>query len=303
MTPGFDRSGPNEALLPWYARPYADLQYLLPHHLLSTLMYHLTRSRIGPLKDLLIRRVIDLYQVDMSLAQEPDPACYACFNDFFTRALRPDVRPLDPAADALLCPVDGTLNQLGEIHKGRIFQAKGRDYSLLELLGGDKEWEARFADGYFATLYLSPRDYHRVHMPLEGELVRMLHVPGRLFSVNLTTTRLVPRLFARNERVVCLFETPAGPMAVILVGAIFVAGIDTLWAGTVAPTSRRVGSWSYGGQQEPIRLARGVEMGRFNMGSTVILLFAPGRITWDAALRPEAVLKMGERIGRVPRRG
>jgi len=299
MTPGYDRIGSDQALLPWYARPYVDLQYLLPHHLLSAMMRRLTRSRIGPLKDLLIRRVIDLYQVDMTLAQDPDPSHYACFNDFFTRALRPDARPLDPAPEALLCPVDGALSQAGEIRDGRIFQAKGRDYDLLELLGGDTEWGARFAGGHFSTLYLSPRDYHRVHMPLDGELARMLHVPGRLFSVNPTTARLVPRLFARNERVVCLFETPAGPMAVILVGAIFVAGIDTVWAGTVTPVSQRVGSWSYGAQQETVRLARGAEMGRFNMGSTVILLFGPGRVTWSTALRPGATLKMGERIGQV----
>jgi phosphatidylserine decarboxylase len=299
MTPGFERVGLVEPPLPWYARPYVDLQRLLPHHLLSALMHRLARSRISPLKALMIRRFIDLYGVDMDTAQEPDPTRYACFNDFFTRALRPDARPLDPAPDCLVSPVDGTLSQAGEIRDGRIFQAKGRDFELLELLGEDRQWTERLMGGRFATLYLSPRDYHRVHMPLEGELSRMLHVPGRLFSVSPTTTRLVSRLFTRNERVVCLFESPAGPLALVLVGAIFVAGIDTVWAGTVAPISRRVGTWSYAPQQGPVRLERGAEMGRFNMGSTVILLLGPGRVEWDAALRPGAVLEMGRRIGRM----
>ncbi len=285
--------------LPWYARPYVDLQYLLPHHLLSALMYKATRARWKPWKDLLIRRAIDLYKVDMSLAQEPNPQAYDSFNAFFTRALKPDARPLDPTANSLLCPADGALSQAGEIRDGRIFQAKGRDYSLLELLGGDEDWSRHFSEGSFATIYLSPRDYHRVHMPLDGVLRKMLHVPGRLFSVNPTTTRLVPRLFTRNERVVCLFDSPAGPMAVILVGAIFVAGIDTVWAGTVTPVGRRIGSWDYAGTKEPTELVRGAEMGRFNMGSTVILLFGPEQISWAENLKPGAMLKMGQSMGNI----
>ncbi len=291
-----------EAPLPWYARPYVDLQYLLPHHFLSSLMYQATRARWRPWKDLLIRKAIDLYQIDMEPAAQPDPAAYEHFNAFFTRALKPDARPLDPAQDAVLCPADGALSQAGEIRNGRIFQAKGRDYSLLELLGGDEEWAQRFSGGRFATVYLSPRDYHRVHMPLQGRLVKMLHVPGRLFAVNPTTASLVPRLFARNERVVCLFDTPAGPMAVILVAAIFVAGIDTAWAGTVTPQSRRVGAWQYGmGSDETVELERGAEMGRFNMGSTVVLLFGKDRVEWTKDLLPGGKLKMGERIGGVTR--
>ncbi len=286
-----------EAPLPWYARPYVDLQYLIPHHLLSALMYKATRARWKPWKDLLIQRIIDLYKVDMGLAQESDPLAYDNFNAFFTRALKPDARPLDPGADTVICPADGALSQAGEIRDGRIFQAKRRDYSLLELLGGDADWSRHFDGGGFATIYLSPRDYHRVHMPLDGKLRRMLHVPGRLFSVNPTTTRLVPRLFARNERVVSLFDSPAGPMAVILVGAIFVAGIDTVWAGTVTPEGRRVRAWDYGRTQESVELTRGAEMGRFNMGSTVILLFGPGQVHWTGDLKPGAMLKMGQRIG------
>ncbi len=287
---------PNEPL-PWYARPYVDLQYLLPHHALSYLMYRLARARWAPLKDQLIRRFIRLYGIDMANAVETDPVAYGSFNEFFTRALRPEARPPAPEADAVLCPADGALSQAGTIRDGRIFQAKGRDYGLMELLGGDHKWGERFAGGSFATVYLSPKDYHRVHMPLGGELKKMLHVPGRLFSVNPTTTRLVPQLFARNERVVCLFETPAGPMAVILVGAIFVASIDTVWAGTVTPAGRRIGSWQYGGTERPVALERGAEMGRFNMGSTVMLLFGPNRVDWDPRMQPGATLRMGERIG------
>jgi len=294
-----DQHPVREAPLPWYARPYVDLQYLLPHHLLSAMMYRFTRIRWTPAKNLAIRRVIDLYGVEMDEALEPDPTRYASFNDFFTRALRPDARPLDDSRDAVLCPADGTLSQAGEIRDGRIIQAKGRDYSLLELLGGDEQWSERFAGGRFATVYLSPRDYHRVHMPLDGQLKRMLHLPGRLFAVNPTTARLVPRLFARNERVVCLFETPAGPMAVILVGAIFVGGIDTVWAGTVAPAGRRIANWSYGKTEPVVRLRKGAEMGRFNMGSTVILLYGQEGVRWADSLVPGAKLRMGERIGRV----
>lgn len=281
---------------PWLAYPYVLLQYLLPHHLLSALMYRLTRARWAPLKDVLIHQVMAWYGINLEEALEQNPKGYGSFNDFFTRPLRPEARPLEGAADALLSPSDGALSQCGPIWEGLLFQAKGHHYSLQELLGGDRDWTARFQDGQFATIYLSPRDYHRVHMPLAGELQHMQHVPGRLFSVNPTTTRLVPRLFARNERVISLFETPCGPMAVILVGAIFVASIDTVWAGTVTPRSARTAPTDSGA---PVRLMRGAEMGRFNMGSTVILLFPPGRVAWDPHMRPGAKLRMGQRIGRI----
>ena len=275
---------------------FVGLQYLLPHHLLSALMFRVTRSRLAWFKDLLIRQVIRLYRVEMDEAANPDPAAYSSFNEFFTRALATDARPLDRDPASILCPADGTLSQAGTIADGRIFQAKGRDYSLLELLGGDAEWAERFAGGRFATVYLSPRDYHRVHMPVAGALRRMLHVPGRLFSVNPVTTRLVPRLFARNERVVSLFETEQGPLAVILVGAIFVASMDTVWAGSITPGPRdQVRCWDYGADDQ--RLDRGAEMGRFNMGSTVILLFAKDRGHWSDDLQPGGHLRMGERIG------
>lgn len=287
---------PGETLPPWLAYPYVLLQYLLPHHLLSALMYRLTRSQWAPLKDLLIRQAMAWYGVTLEEAMEQDPKAYASFNAFFTRALRPEARPLAEAPEDLLCPCDGTLSQCGPIWEGHLFQAKGHHYHLSDLLGGDQAWTERFQDGQFATLYLSPRDYHRVHMPLTGELREMRHVPGRLFSVNPTTTHWVPRLFARNERVICLFETPAGPMALILVGAIFVASIDTVWAGTVTPRSRRRHDAT--GGSGPVGLERGAEMGRFNMGSTVILLFPPGRVAWDPSLQPGVRLRMGQRIGR-----
>ncbi len=273
------------------------LQYLLPHHLLSWLMYLITRSEWRPLKDRIIRTVIRLYRVDMDQARQPDPEHYPSFNAFFTRALRPDARPLARDPDAVLCPADGTLSQAGSIRDGEIFQAKGHGYSLEELLGERSRWWDRFNGGRFATIYLSPRDYHRVHIPLGGQLKRMVHVPGRLFSVNPITTRIVPRLFSRNERVVCLFETDIGPMAVILVGAIFVASIDTVWAGTVAPAYRRAHRFDYDGSPDPVALERGQEMGRFNMGSTVILLFGPDAVDWLESLKPGMPVRMGEPLG------
>jgi phosphatidylserine decarboxylase len=286
------------APLRWYHRLFVASLYLLPHHLLSALMFRLTRLGWPPLKDLMIERFIRLYAVDMDEALQSDPRIYPTFNDFFTRALDPAARPLAPEAGAIVCPADGHLSQAGRIEAGRIFQAKGRDFSLEELLGGDAQWMARFEGGSFATVYLSPRDYHRVHMPFSGTLRRMLHVPGRLFSVSPITTRVVPRLFARNERVICLFETAVGPMAIILVGAIFVASIDTAWAGRVTPTSQRVAVWDYGSDAARLlSLEKGAEMGRFNMGSTVILLFGPEAVDWAGELQPGASVRMGQRIG------
>ncbi len=279
-------------------RLFALLLYLLPHHLLSQVMYWLTRIEWTPLKDLLIAGAIRLYKIDMHLAVEQDPKRYPSFNAFFTRALRSDARPLDEQENAILSPVDGAISQIGHIQDGRIFQAKGQSYTLSELLGADEEWCKQFDEGHFATIYLSPRDYHRIHMPLAGKLQKMLHIPGRLFSVSPSTTRVVPRLFSRNERLVNLFVTDKGPMAVIMVGAIFVASMDTVWAGTVAPTSRRINQWHYGpiNPTASVALDRGEEMGRFNMGSTVVLLFAKDTIEWSDELTADCKVEMGQQI-------
>ncbi len=278
---------------------FVALQYLLPHHLLSWLMHAATRVEMKGFKDTLIRRVIDWYKVDMSEALESDPGAYRSFNDFFTRALRPDARPVAEASNAIACPADGVLSAAGDIEDGYLFQAKGHDYALLELLGGDPALSRLFEEGSFATVYLSPRDYHRVHMPYGGKLKKMVHVPGRLFSVNETTCAKVPRLFARNERVICLFDTDHGPMAVILVGAIFVASIDTVWAGTVTPVRQRISSWDYPplGRAKAITLDKGEEMGRFNMGSTVIVLFGKDAVEWTEELTAGTGVKMGQMIG------
>jgi phosphatidylserine decarboxylase len=282
-------------------RLFALLLYVLPHHLLSEMMHWLTRLEWAPLKNLLIKSAINIYKIDMGLAEESNPAAYPCFNAFFTRALRPDVRPLAQEANSVLCPVDGAVSQAGRIEDGRIFQAKGQDYTLEELVGGDRDMAQAFEDGSFATIYLSPRDYHRIHMPLGGTLKQMVHVPGRLFSVSPSTTRTVPRLFSRNERVINLFESEAGPMAVIMVGAIFVASMDTVWAGTVAPVHRCIQRWDYSGNTlAPVDLEKGSEMGRFNMGSTIVLLFGKDAVEWTEKLQPGWKVQMGEQIGTTP---
>jgi phosphatidylserine decarboxylase len=282
----------------WYHRLYVGVQYLLPQHLLSAFMFRTTRVRWRPFKALLIRAFLRLYRVDMTEARESDPGVYGTFNQFFTRPLRAGARPLAVREDAVACPADGVLSQIGTIAGDRIFQAKGRDYSLLELLGGNRAWAERLAGGLFATIYLSPRDYHRVHMPLAGTLRQMQHVPGRLFAVNPVTAAQVPRLFARNERVVCLFEGEPGPFALILVGAIFVGSMETVWAGQVTPAPRIRPDRIYE-VDEAIHLEKGAEMGRFNMGSTVILLIGPNRSTWSPGLRTGDNVRMGERIGQI----
>lgn len=281
----------------WSDRLFVGLQHLLPQHALSAAMYRLTRVRWRPLSAPLIRAFARRFQVDMSEALEPDLGAYPSFNAFFTRALRPEVRPQPAEPHALICPADGALSQFGPIEAGRLFQAKGLDYRLTELVA-DQGWAAMFQGGSFATIYLSPRDYHRVHMPAAGRLRAMIHVPGRLFSVNRATASLVPGLFARNERVVCLFEGEAGPFALILVGAIFVGGMETVWAGEVTPARGQSPRRDYDAG-EPIHLARGAEMGRFNMGSTVILLFPPGAVTWTGGLAPGVSLRMGQELGRL----
>lgn len=274
-------------------------QYLAPQHLLSRAIGRLADSTYAPFKNQFIRWFVRRYQVDLTEALREHPEDYSSFNDFFTRALKPGARTFVEGADELACPVDGTISQLGPIEHGRIFQAKGRDYSLVELLGGDLALAEPFAGGDFATIYLSPRDYHRIHMPLDGTLKTMVHVPGDLFSVNPVTAEKVPNLFARNERVVAVFETALGPMALVLVGAMIVASVETVWAGQVAPRQRRVTTVHYGAEAaQTVHLARGEEMGRFKLGSTVVLLFPKGRIQWNPDLQPGGGVRLGQLLAR-----
>ncbi len=276
-------------------RLFIGMQHLLPQHPLSRLMRGLAHWEGGALSRLLIRGFLRLYDVNLAETERPDIASYRSFNDFFTRALRPGARPLDKAPDAVLCPVDGTVSQAGPLHAGALLQAKGLDYSSNVLLGGDAALAAEFDGGSFATIYLAPYNYHRIHMPLSGTLRRCIYVPGDLFSVNAATARGVPNLFARNERIACVFDTPAGAMAVVLVGALFVGSMSLAWAGEV--TRRRPRRALELPVVDPIiALDRGAELGRFNMGSTVILLFPRDRVSLDATLAAGQATKMGERI-------
>lgn len=281
------------------ARLYVALQAVLPQHGLSRLMYRLARVEWAPLRTPLIWVFVRVTGIRMAEAAEPDPRRYPSLNALFTRALRPDLRPVEPDPAAVVSPVDGTLSQFGAIDRGRLIQAKGQDYTLGDLLARNGEDARRFEGGAFATLYLSPKDYHRIHMPLAGDLTEMAHVAGRLYSVNGITADLVPGLFTRNERVICRFETQSGPMAMVLVGAIFVGGIETVWAGKVTPATRGRAKAQRAASRPRVHLGRGAEMGRFNLGSTVVLLFPPGTVTWDPALTPGSPVRMGQRIGRL----
>ncbi|TBU87276.1 archaetidylserine decarboxylase [Phytopseudomonas dryadis] len=270
-------------------------QYLIPHHLLSRLIGCAAECRAAWFKNRLITWFARQYRVDMSEAQIEDPTAFEHFNAFFTRALKDGARPLDATPGAVLSPADGAISQLGRIEHGRVFQAKGHSYSVTELLGGDSERAAPFMGGDFATVYLSPKDYHRVHMPLAGTLQEMVYVPGRLFSVNQSTAENVPELFARNERVVCLFDTERGPMAVVLVGAMIVASIETVWAGLVTPPRRELKTQRYDeAARAPIQLDKGAELGRFKLGSTAIVLFGPGQVQWAAELGANSPVQMGQ---------
>ena len=271
---------------------YAVLhQYLLPKKALTVLAGRLAHWQGGRWTAMMVRNFVRRYGVDMSEAHDPDIESYRSFNDFFTRGLRADARPV--ASAEIVSPVDGAISQLGHIDEDQLFQAKGRTYSATALLGGDAELASHFRHGIFATLYLSPRDYHRVHMPCEGRLLRMIHVPGDLFSVNPMTARGVDRLFARNERVVCVFDSDQGKFAVVLVGATIVGSIATAWHGIVN-TSRtgKLKEWSYADQD--IRLAKGEEMGRFLLGSTVVLLFPRNRCHLNPDWVPERAIRQGE---------
>lgn len=273
---------------------FIALQRMAPQHALSRLAGLVASSQNTLIKNTFIRWFVDKYDIDMSQALEENPEAYACFNDFFTRALKPDARPID-SNKTLVSPADGAISQLGAIKNGRIFQAKGQDYSLLELVGGEKKDAEPYQDGDFATIYLSPRDYHRVHMPLAGKLTHMTHVPGDLFSVNTVTAQNVPRLFSRNERAVCHFETENGPMAVVLVGAMIVASIQTPWEGLVAPVKKRVKHFNYI-NNNAIELGKGDEMGRFLLGSTAIVLTPKDSVQWHSHLGENSIVRMGEAI-------
>jgi phosphatidylserine decarboxylase len=275
-------------------------QYIIPQHLLSRLVLHLTRCRLRPWKNLLIRTFCSWFRVDMESALEQDPCRYESFNHFFTRALSPRSRPVEAAGDCITSPVDGTISQIGGIEDQSVYQAKGHSFILRELLAGDDNLTALFRNGHFATIYLSPHDYHRIHMPVDGTLCSMSYVPGRLFAVNPSAVSSIDGLFARNERLITVFETGAGQMALIMVGALFVGSMETVWAGQVTPaSSRTINHRHYSRSEQPVQLRKGMEMGRFNMGSTVILLFGRGQIEWLQEMQEGKHLIMGQALGRI----
>ena len=268
------------------------LQYLLPKQALTEFGSQIAGMRGGAVTTRIIRWFVGKYGVNMAEAANPDVTSYPTFNDFFTRALKPGARPL--AAADLICPVDGALSQFGQIEGDQVFQAKGHHYSTTALVGGDRDLAAQFDNGTFATIYLSPRDYHRIHMPAAGRLQRMIYVPGELFSVNPATARGVPGLFARNERVVCVFESARGPFVLVLVGATIVGSMATVWHGVVnPPRTKAVRDWRYDGEQA-VQLAQGAEMGRFLLGSTVVMLFPQGPCRFNPAWAPGGPVRLGQ---------
>ncbi|MGQ0698594.1 MAG: archaetidylserine decarboxylase [Panacagrimonas sp.] len=281
-------------------RAFALVQLCLPTRLVSWLLFKLTRIETVWFKNAFIRWFMGVFSISLNEAEHPRPEDYRHFNAFFTRALRLGMRPLDADPEAFVSPVDGTVSQLGQIDGERIFQAKGHHYTAAELLG-DEALARPFAGGSFCTIYLAPNNYHRIHMPVSGQLAEWLLVPGRLFSVNPATARALPRVFARNERVVTLFDTSFGPMALVLVGALNVGSMETVWAGLITPPHRRSGilRWK---PASALTLTRGAEMGRFNMGSTVVLLTPPGAVAWSQAIGAGSTVRMGIRIGTLLRR-
>lgn len=283
----------------WGDRLFAALQYALPKHLLSRFIYSVMRCESPAIRRLIIGNFLRGYAVNMAEAAQSDPYAYRSFNDFFTRALRTDARPITAAADVIAGPVDGTLSQCGDIRAESLVQAKGHYYSLAELLANDTAAIDTYRDGSFACIYLAPYNYHRIHMPFAGRLRSTVYVPGDLFSVNAATVRAVPRVFARNERVICDFDTHAGRMAVILVGALFVGSMQTVHCGEINPPPRRRKSPQLIEQGAGREFTKGEELGRFNMGSTVVLLFQRNRVRWENTLVPELKVKLGEAIGRV----
>ena len=276
-------------------------QYAMPKHLISRLVGKLAAAQAGKLTTSLIKGFIKQYGIDMSEAKYEDPAHYKTFNEFFTRPLKDGLRPIAEDKDIIAHPVDGKISQLGDVVDDRLIQAKGHDFSLQELLGGDENVAAPFQGGKFATIYLAPKDYHRIHMPIGGKLRKMVYVPGDFFSVNPLTAENVPNLFSRNERVVAIFDTEIGPLAMVLVGATIVASIETIWAGTVTPPAGKdVFTWDYpeNGHNQLI-LNKGDEMGRFKLGSTVILLFGKDAGEWQSTLTAGSPVTLGSAIGRI----
>ena len=275
---------------------FITFQHIVPQHLLSRGVGRLAASENTFVKNTFIKNFAAKYQVNMAEALEENPLAYNSFNDFFTRVLKPNARPIATDSKAIISPADGAISQIGAITADKIFQAKGHDYSVTTLLGGDEQRAAAFVGGQFATVYLSPKDYHRVHMPFTGKLTQMIYVPGDLFSVNTTTAENVPNLFARNERVVCLFDTEVGQMAVVLVGAMIVAGIATAWAGNLAPQGKNIVVTNYDGS---IILKKGDELGRFYLGSTAIVLFGANVMQWRNNLTATTPVRMGEAMGQI----
>jgi phosphatidylserine decarboxylase len=266
-------------------------QYLMPKQAMTRLAGRIAGAKGGNMTTRLIAWFVQRYGVNMAEAANPDITSYSSFNEFFTRPLRPDARPINAAA--YICPVDGRISQFGPIVGNQIFQAKGHDFSTVALVGGDRALAARFEHGSFANLYLSPKDYHRIHMPCDGRLTRMIYVPGDLFSVNPTTARGIPNLFARNERVVCVFEGVSGPFVMVLVGATIVGSMATVWHGVVnPPRAAAVREWSYDEQQ--INLQKGEEMGRFLLGSTVVMLFPKDSLHFNQAWQPAGAVRLGD---------
>lgn len=273
------------------------MQYLIPQHWVSRLAGRLANSRHSLIRKTFIGWFAKRFNVNMAEAAESDLATYDNFNCFFTRALKSGARPLMGADSDLVCPADGVISQLGGINTGKLLQAKGKNYSLAALLGADPRLAESFAGGTFATVYLSPRDYHRVHMPTNGRLRKMIYVPGKLFSVNKLTSERVDSLFARNERLVCIFDTETGPMALVLVGAMIVAGIETVWSGHVCPNGDSLFEVDYTDNETAIVLQKGAEMGRFKLGSTVVAVFGPGMLHLNPELAAGTAVNMGQVMG------
>lgn len=278
-----------------FGRFFVWLQYVLPQHGLSRLILRATRVRVPWFKNALVRGFLKLYPVDMQEAAQSDPCRFASFNDFFTRELKPGARPIAADPGAIACPADGVISEAGAIEGDRLLQAKNRHYTLSELLAA-QPWAGQFEGGTFATIYLAPFNYHRVHSPLRGQLRETVYVPGRLFSVNGVTARYVPRLFARNERVLMLFDSEFGQFALVMVGALNVGSIATVWAGDITPAARRLVTRL---PPQPVELGRGAEIGRFNMGSTVIVLFQANRARWNDGVRAGATVRLGQSLGKL----